>query len=136
MSPESTATVPMTITAADDAAEIFVLDSHLQLAARGLGRVQATLPEGIYKVKRRVALATEEDLVLHQAPGTDKRYPRLAFSSSAPLTLTTEWSAGHAEAARRESRWTGRGSSIFVFARHWVATMAGTLPPSEGLLLA
>lgn len=121
MSPETAPVFPMTLTAEDGAAEIFVLDANLQMAARGIGRVRADLPPGIYKVKRRVALETQEDLLLHQPPGTDTRYPPLAFSSPAPLALTIERSDGHAEAARRESRvahvGAGTGASIFVFAR-------------------
>ena len=123
--PDPGPAVPLTITTEDGAAEIFVLDGNLQLAARGIGRVGADLPPGIYKIKRRVALETQEDLLVHQAPGTAKRYPPLAFSSPAPLALTIEGSDGHAEAARRESRVVhvraGAGSSIFVFARHWSA---------------
>jgi hypothetical protein len=111
----------MTITTEDGAAEIFVLDGNLQLVGRGIGRVRADLPQGIYKIKRRVAAEAQEDLLVHAAPGTDKRYPPLAFSSPVPLALTVEHSAGHAEAARRESRTVhvtaGTGSSIFVFAR-------------------
>ena len=113
----------MRISTEDAAVEIFVLDGDLQVAARGIGSVRAELPEGIYKIKLRAGLDAQEDLVVHRRPRTEKAYPPLSFPSPAPLAVTREHSAEHADAARRESRRVharlGAGASIFVFARDW-----------------
>ena len=132
--PEAPGLIPMTITAEDKAAEIFVLDGNLNMAARGIGTLRTELPEGIYKIKLRAGADTREDLVVHRAPRTDKQYPLLRFSSPAPLAFTLEGSPDHAEAAKRESHVVhvhrGAGSSIFVFARDWVS---GQGPGPSGL---
>jgi hypothetical protein len=140
--PEAPALIPMTITAKEKAAEIFVLDGNLNMAARGIGTVQTELPEGIYKIKLRAGVDTHEDLVVHRLPRTDKQYPLLHFSSPAPLTFTRKSSPDHAEAAKRESRAVhvdrGSGSSIFVFARDWLHGQGPSpvgLNPAEDLHL-
>lgn len=112
----------------DDAAEIYVIDAHFHLAARGLGRSQTfSLDPGVYTVKVRAGSVTrEEDVILGKGDKEMlKEFSALQFVSPAPLEATAKTHEYHMAAASIESRnvhvQAGQGSWIFVFARDWTA---------------
>ncbi len=132
----------------DDAAEIYVIDAHFHLAARGLGRSQTFyLDPGVYTVKVRAGSATrEEDVILGKGDKELlKEFPALKFASPAPLEDTAKTHEYHMAAASTESRnvrvQAGQGSWIFIFARDWTApgrppvSPEGSQHPAAGLTL-
>jgi len=118
--------VTLTVQSADAEAEIFIVDGEFQLVARGVGRLEAEIEPGIYKVKCRTGAVTKEQLVLVKDEPVVVSLPRLSFSSPAPLAETAKTHEYHVEAARVESRnihvRSGTGSWVFVFARDWTVT--------------
>jgi hypothetical protein len=126
--------VQLVITTADAAAEIFVVDGDLRLCARGIGKLDTRLTPGIYKVKIRTGLSTQEEyMVLRDAP-VQKQFAPLSFSTPVPLTDTAKTHEYHELAAFEQSGKThvkaGQGSSIFVFARDWTSgSPAGPASP-------
>ena len=53
----------LTVTAADDMAEIAVMDGSFNVIANGIGKFQQSLPQGIYKIRVRVGPTVEQKLV-------------------------------------------------------------------------
>jgi hypothetical protein len=138
--------VQLVITTADTAAEVFVVDGDLRLCARGIGKLDTRLTPGIYKVKIRTGLATQEEYVVLRDAPVQKQFARLLFSTPVPLTDTAKTHEYHESAAFQQSGQThvkaGQGSSIFVFARDWTpgppANPASPRPwfnPAAGLKL-
>ncbi|MFI5453907.1 MAG: hypothetical protein ACHRXM_00490 [Isosphaerales bacterium] len=123
------------VSTADEAAELFVLDGHLRLVAKGRGRIRADLEPGIYKVKVRAGFQTSEELVVLTKDPFTKTYPCPEFASPAPLRGTATTDEGQIEAAQQQSRpdavhhEAGSGSWIFVFARDWTAPTEAARPP-------
>jgi hypothetical protein len=134
--------VQLTATALDKAAEVFIIDSKLDLVDRGIGRVVTHQPPGVYKIKVRAGQATHEELVVLEKEAVHKTLDHLMIPSAAPLHQTSQSHEYHQEAAVKESAHTrvriGSGASIFMFARDW--TPSGDPPrsghhPAEGLTL-
>lgn len=118
--------VTLTVQSADAETEIFLVNGEFQLVARGVGRLEAGIEPGIYKVKCRTGAVTKEQLVLVKDEPIVVSLPRLSFSSPAPLAETAKTHEYHVEAAKAESRnihvKSGTGSWVFVFARDWTVT--------------
>lgn len=119
--------------------EIFVIDGRFNLAKRGLGRLEADLRPGLYKVKfKRGSSEAEIDAVLFPGTGTvSVAAPKLAFSTPAPLQGTDTSHEYHQEAAQRIScqapAKVGAGSQLFAFARDVETPGVGN--PATGLTL-
>jgi hypothetical protein len=133
------------IKAGDQATEIQVRDSSLREVARGLGRLDATIPQGIYKVRFRTGSVSSEQLVVVDAEGDEVsiRQPRDAFASPIPLAETTTSHEYHMEAAYRLSRETprsiGHGARLFLFSRDLCVADPGGADhdhPATGLTLS
>lgn len=109
--------------AQDNAAEVFVINSNLDMVARGIGTVTTRQPPGIYKIKVRAGQATKEELVALEKGRVEKSIGHLGIPSAVPLENTGQSHEYHQEAVVRESAkpWLklGKGASIFVFARDW-----------------
>ncbi len=131
----------------DDATEIFVIDAQLNLAARGVGRLETDLEPGIYKVKARAGLEAREDyVILHEGdPAEVKDFGIIQFPSPAPIVGTAKTHEYQMSAAAAESRrvhvTAGQGSFVFVFARDWTSADQSQAPaqtplhPARGLSL-
>jgi hypothetical protein len=147
-SAEGVEKVTLRVRTADRESEIYVVDGHFELAARGKGSVESfQLDPGIYKVKVRSGFEAQEAHVVLR-PGekeVEKTFAAIEFASPAPLDHTSKSHDFHVDAAQRESRevhvHAGRGSSIFVFAREWTGPTrtsgapAVTGNPAAGLTL-
>jgi hypothetical protein len=109
---------------AEPSAEIFVVDESFNLVDRGIDRLSATLPFGIYKVRIRSGRRLSEQIYLLD-PGTAAAVaPALPrFSSPAPLSGTAATHEYHeealAEAALRLDLDRGTGGGILIMARQW-----------------
>jgi hypothetical protein len=120
--PASTETVHLDVSSDDRASEIFVINSRLALAARGIGSMGADLEPGIYKVKVRTGPTTREQTVVLQDANTPVRVEvgSLSFHSPAPIPTTDldnpELRAAAAREAGRVHVAHGHGASIFVYA--------------------
>lgn len=137
--------VPVRVTAADAATEILILDGSFSRVAVGVGRLDAQLPAGLYKVKLLAGDAVEELLVEvpSELPAQEPRFEieqptqPLAFSSSAPLESTStshKFQSGPASAlSRQKPIRKGSGSQIFLFVRDSLA--AGRREPWRGVAI-
>src|ERR671932_900011 len=96
--------VSLVVRTDDPESEIFVVDGQFRLAARGLGRLAASLDPGIYKVKVRTGTETREEHVVLRPEQREvvKAFERLAFPSAAPLDDTAKTHEFHIAAAERE----------------------------------
>ena len=132
------------VEAADSDTEITVVDSSFRVVARGLGRLEAAVPVGLYKVRARTGGHEVERLVavepepswfgwVSPIPRT-MALPPAPFRSPVPLagTLAPE---PHVQGAERESRVVhakkGEGSRFFVCVRD--EPRSGTLVPGPDL---
>ncbi len=133
----STSDHTLVISAADDMAEIAVMDGSLSVVGDGIGRLQKVLPDGIYKVRVRVGPTVEQRLV---SLDKDERldFPPFSIPSPIPLVASSGADSDHAGAAAETSILVkesfGAGASAFVFAREQSAE--GRIPhgnPAQGL---
>ncbi len=122
------------VTCKDSATEIFIIDGGFNLRARGIGRVDAELEPGIYKVKVRAGFESSEQHVVLRDQDEDLKIPPFTFVSPAPLDGTSKTHEFHISAAEQGSRAPdikkGQGSSVFIFARDWTSQE----PPPEDKL--
>ncbi len=120
---DSPTMVTVSIRTDDPTAEIFILDSSLQLVKRGVGLLQGSLPPGPYKIKIRVGQDVKEELVILSGASVDRYYQSLRFSSAVPIVDTATSHEYHMSAAAQGSsavlRTAGHGSSIFLLSRFW-----------------
>ncbi len=138
MSPSENLTLQ--ITAADIAAEIFVITGDFYLADRGVGKlVTKPLSPGIYKVKAKLNQQTWEQHVTLTQPGQQVTIPPFEFSSAAPLAGTAkthEYQMGAAESESRKIHASvGQGSCICIFAREWGAEKRSGSPATTNPIL-
>ncbi|MBI4333237.1 MAG: hypothetical protein HY673_18385 [Chloroflexi bacterium] len=104
--------------------EVFVVDGRFRRVAKGLGRLDAELPPGLYDVKFKAGSAIKV-VPIALEPGRKEaeviRGPRMDFSSAAPLDATRTTREYHRHYANRLSNEVhhraGDGSGLFVFAR-------------------
>jgi hypothetical protein len=120
---DSPTTVQLVVSTGDAAAEIFVVDAQLRLCDRGIGKLESWLAPGIYKVKVRTGLSTQEEYVVLRDVPVQKAFLPLSFSTPVPLVNTAKSHEYHQQAAVDQSQQihvrAGQGSTIFVFARDW-----------------
>jgi hypothetical protein len=126
------------------ATELFIVDGAFNLVGRGIGRLESTLTEGIYKVRARTGRQEQEQIVLLDKDTTVTFDPDPRFASPAPLSGTTKAPDHQIEAAQRLSRTvhvrSGTGSQVFLFARAWTpdepgARSAAEQHPARGITL-
>lgn len=129
----------LTVTAADETAEISVIDGDLKKIARGVGWLHKNLPPGLYKLRVRVGPSLHEELV---SLDKDREVTISAqeFPSPIPLEGTSRSRDNHRAAAIAASNTPrdrlGVGASILVFARDWSVEGRGSNDnPAAGLSL-
>src|SRR6185503_12192696 len=127
----------LTVTAADDMAEIAVMDGSLNVIAKGIGKFQQSLPQGIYKIRVRVGPTVDQKLV-----SLDKNvqldFPAFKIPSPIPLDASSVGNPVHASAAIEASRTVkdsfGSGASVLVVIREQSAEQNPQRgPPAAGL---
>src|SRR6476659_9232334 len=99
-SPDQAATVALQVDADSQAAELFLLDSQLQLVARGIGSLRTRQPPGVYKIRVRLGRESEDKLILLTAD-TIESVKAPAFASAAPLDQTELTHQSHVAAAEK-----------------------------------
>lgn len=135
----STPDAKLTVEAADETAEILVLDTSYAAVRRALGRLEATLPQGLYKLRVQVGPATEERL-LELADTVDLQIGPLPFATAVPLSRTASPNDVDGAVAAQRSRdrqdRLGDGASVFVFSREPERGVDGSNHnPASGLSL-
>ena len=113
-------TAQLTVRTADDASEIFVMNSQLRRISKGVGELSEQFPLGIYKVRVRSGAAQQDQLVELTEDGAIVNFPAVLFRSSVPMeeTLTThEYHQGPAVAISRNPHVLGHGGSLMLFVR-------------------
>ena len=92
----------VTIQAPDSATEIFLIDGNFNLVpnGKGVGRLQVSIPSGLYTVKYKSSTTSEE--VQHAITGdVDLPIPNpLKFSSPIPLSNTDTYNLAFPAATR------------------------------------
>lgn len=115
--------VKVMVEAANQATEIFVIDGNFSLVDQGLGRLETSLPPGLYKIKFKAGSVIEEvHRVIAMGSGPVRVIgPEMRFSTSAPLSQTRTTREHHQHSATQLSRNVhhrlGQGSQLFVFGR-------------------
>jgi hypothetical protein len=138
--------VSLGIRAADEATEIFVVDSESKLAGRGVGHLELSLEPGVYLVKVLSGFEVQKQEYVALRPGSPpiiKEYhaEELQFTSSAPLIHTAKTHEIHQQAASRECdqvhSHVGQGSWIYIFIRDLDDSQPQSplSHPAEGLTL-
>lgn len=98
----SDSSVIIDVSAADLSSEIMVIDSTFQVLARGIARVELTVPPGIYRAKAKVGDQQRELLFAVEANEPDNHkavvLPPVEFSSPIPLQYTATSQNGQQEA--------------------------------------
>jgi hypothetical protein len=122
-------------------AEVFVIDGRYNLCAKGMERLEAELPAGLYKVKVRASTFIKEqpvELAPENSPLTIRFAPEeLQFASAAPLPDTSTTHEYHRWAAEYYSKQPqvhlGTASEVFMFCRD--IEPGRTDDPAAGLTL-
>jgi hypothetical protein len=118
--------VRLSVSTADPATEIFVLDADFRLEKRGIGRLDAEFPPGLYAVRARSGPETREEVVLLPRDATGPvavSFEPIRFGTPAPLFYTGTTHEYHIHFAGTASSEVhvkaGSGSWLFFFAREW-----------------
>jgi hypothetical protein len=119
----------LTVTVADPAAEISIIDGNFNRIARSVGHFEQNLSPGIYKVQVQVGPKVDEQLVaLDQS--RDLQFTAPDIPTAVPLESSSRSHEYHRQfamsAAANVIDRFGSGSSIFVFAREWTKSSTGT----------
>jgi hypothetical protein len=106
----------------DRMTEIHLFDAKFNLVDKGVGGLRRQVLPGIYLVRARAGLDSQEKQVLLEAgPNPPVTFDQLSFPSPVPMPGTARSSDHHTKAAIVESRRVrailGQGASIFVFSR-------------------
>ena len=130
----------LTVHAADEAAEISVLDGSFDRVACGIGQVDAELPDGLYVIRVRVGPTFSERLVALDQD-TVELFDRQEFPSPIPLARTSTAQRRHVLAAEEIGAHPrddlGQGGTVMVFVRDPSGGNAERTPsnPATGLSL-
>jgi len=124
----SNSDILLTVLAADQASEVFVIDGQFKVLARGIQSVELRIPPGIYRAKVRVGNMQGEKLfsVEPSEPGNHKlvQLDAIEFSSPIPLERTSTTHEYRQQALRDEMRVApvptvnlGTGAGLVIFLR-------------------
>jgi hypothetical protein len=135
--------VTFEVVAADEAAEIYLIDGDFRLVDKGIGRKTFTVAPGIYKIKNRSGQTTAERLIVVQAGLPTVELAPVAISSAMPLDHSARTHEYHmsaaAGAAFAPALSHGAGSNIVIVARQWTGREPRPSPnppnPARGLAL-
>lgn len=136
----------LTVVATDDVAEIAVMDGSLNMVAGGIGKLQASLPVGLYKIRTRVGPTIHEELISLDR-NVQVSIPKFSIPSPIPLGISpgsTDDAAAvtrdHAQAAVAAGATArdrfGAGASVLIFAREASRSQGDSRnSPAAGLFL-
>lgn len=114
--------VRLNIYAQNATTELFVVDGHFNVVARGVYRLDTSLVPGIYRIDARLG---ERDWKHHIALERDEtvNVPLIEFGSVSPLWNTSRTHEFHValaeEVSRAPSEKVGKGAEIFIMSRTW-----------------
>ena len=113
----------LTVRAAQREATISVMDHSWRIVARGIGRLTADLPPGIYKIEAQLGGTNwTEHVSLRDGPQS-VRVPHIGIKSAVPDGMFTRSRESHKvrmNAARaRTDVEVGKGARILMMARNW-----------------
>ena len=124
----SNSDILLTVSAADQASEVFVIDGQFKVLARGIQRVELRVPPGIYRAKVRVGNKQSEKLFSVEPSEPDNHklveLDAIEFSSPIPLERTSTSHEYHQQALRDETSVgpvptanLGAGAALVIFLR-------------------
>jgi hypothetical protein len=106
-------------------AEVFLIDHAFALVDRAIGRLDASVEQGVYKVKAQLGDATTERLLVLNGDQTVDLSDELSVASPAPLKGTSKTHELHMDAAVADSSKVaaspGSGAWIFLCTRRWTS---------------
>src|SRR5262245_32782355 len=113
----------LVISTEDQLVAIEVLDDRFRLVDRGFGKLQITVPAGLYVVRCDLAGPEGEHIVKVKPEATEAvRFGRQKLPSAVPVPGTESCHEYYAYAAsdwsRREPERIGRGARLVLFACH------------------
>jgi hypothetical protein len=130
---EETAERSIRLAALTPATELAVVDADHRMVAHGLGRLEVSVPPGIYRIEHRCGPVSESHLVTVLEEGFVDEEIAVAMPSPAPVAGTTTASEAHQECAERASAALrgseGDGTGLVVMVR----TIEGSPLSPEGL---
>jgi hypothetical protein len=139
---ESDKPVRVIVETGRDLAEVFLIDHSFTLTARAVGRLEATVAPGVYKVKAQLGDLVVERLVVVNEETTVDLAPDLAVAGPAPLQEDGRTHEYQRALASEESETVdvegGSGAEIFLLARCWTpekARVESTQAPLPGISL-
>lgn len=119
----STSTSTLSIRSADPTAQIKVLDGAANIVANGIGKVDAPLADGLYKIRVRVGSEFKERLVALDAGLSLQHFDRLDFPTPIPVDNTARSHEYHQRAIwdawNKPAPPLGSGSRLLISAREW-----------------
>jgi hypothetical protein len=134
--------VHLQVATGSELAEVFLIDRTFALVQRGIGRLDCTVPQGVYKLKARVGDVSTEDWYVLNGDRTVDLTEKLAIGSPVPLMGTSKTHEYHMYPAEEQSRKVidvdGSGAAILLCARRWSDTAPaapgqGSSPPPISL---
>ena len=140
--------VPLTVRAADEGTEIFLIDSNFNRLQSAVGKMKARVNPGIYKIRFRAGEAQVDRIVevTNAARGgrnsVEVSEASLSFSSAAPIPGTRTTQEDHEVAWRRAWQCPdvtrGQGGRLFLMVRDPNANpqLASSRRPWAGIALA
>jgi hypothetical protein len=115
--------VHLSLTAGSPLAELFLVDHAFNLVQRSVGRLDAEVEQGVYKVKAQLNDAIAERLVVLNRDQNIDLFDELPIASPVPLPQTETTHEYHLYPAMQESTTVastvGSGAKIFLCARRW-----------------
>ena len=136
--------VTFTVTAADDAAEIYLIDGRFRLIKKGIGHETFSVPPGLYKIKNRTGKTVTERIVVVRDGMPPIKLDPVEIDSAMPLSNSARTHEFHMDTASKAGAsfnvTVGSGSAIVIVARQWTAKAPGETPqdirnPARGLSL-
>lgn len=119
--------IPLTVRAADEGTEIFLIDSQFNRLKSAVGRLRTEVKPGIYKIRFRAGEAQVDQIVEVTEAGQGGRNgvevtgSPLSFTSAAPIPGTRTFLQTHEAAWRRAwqcpDKRCGQGGRLFLMVR-------------------
>jgi hypothetical protein len=121
----------LVVEAADPLAEVSVYDGAFKRLGRGVGRYEASLPDGLYEVRARLGGTVQEKLISLDRDQSI-RFESVAFESPIPISGTSTADAAHQAAVAKalgQPKTFGAGSGILVVVRDRPRSGPTSAPP-------
>jgi hypothetical protein len=121
--------------------EVMVLDGRFATVAQGVGRIDVTLPPGLYKVRYKIGRTVTDSGVIELEENAEPFVvptPRLTVRTARPTRDDSPAAEAQPDIASRLSRQVdkhiGSGAEIFLFVRNGAEGSTGAVPTGLSLV--